>query len=147
MSTTQATRNKATLQRFEDAVNTGDAELISRTIDEVFQPDVLIRTPVPVRATGAQAMKDVFGRLLRAFPDLHVAVEDVVAEEDKVVSRNVVTGTHQGEYIGLAPTGKSVAYNEIFILRFAGGRVAETWGIVDVLSQMRQLGALPGDAS
>lgn len=146
MSTTQATRNKATLQRFEDAVNTGDAELISRTIDEVFQPDVLIRTPVPVRATGAQAMKDVFGRLLRAFPDLHVAVEDVVAEEDKVVSRNVVTGTHQGEYIGLAPTGKSVAYNEIFILRFAGGRVAETWGIVDVLSQMRQLGALPGDA-
>jgi steroid delta-isomerase-like uncharacterized protein len=147
MSTTQATRNKATLQRFEDAVNTGDAELISRTIDEVFQPDVLIRTPVPVRATGAQAMKDVFGRLLRAFPDLHVAVEDVVAEEDKVVSRNVVTGTHQGEYMGLAPTGKSVAYNEIFILRFAGGRVAETWGIVDVLSQMRQLGALPGDAS
>lgn len=146
MSTTQATRNKATLQRVEDAVNTGDAELISRTIDEVFQPDVLIRTPVPVRATGAQAMKDVFGRLLRAFPDLHVAVEDVVAEEDKVVSRNVVTGTHQGEYMGLAPTGKSVAYNEIFILRFAGGRVAETWGIVDVLSQMRQLGALPGDA-
>ena len=144
MSTDQATLNKATFKDFQDAINTGDAELISKTIDEVFNPDVLIRTPLPVEATGAQAMKDVFGKLLRAFPDLHVAVEDVIAEGDKVVSRNVVTGTHQGEYMGLPPTGKSVTYNEIFILRFVNGRIAETWGVVDVLSQMRQLGAISG---
>ena len=61
-------------------------------------------------------MKEVFGRLRRAFPDLHVAVEDLVAEGDRLVSRNVVTGTHQGEYMGLSPTGRSVAYDEIFIL-------------------------------
>jgi predicted ester cyclase len=89
----------------------------------------------------------VFARLRQAFPDLHVAVEDLVAEGDRLVSRNVVTGTHQGEYMGLSPTGRSVAYDEIFILRFVNGRIAETWGVVDVLSQMRQLGAIPAGAS
>jgi predicted ester cyclase len=123
-------------------MNTGDAELISQTIDEVFEPDVKIRTPLPVEATGAQALKEVFARLYRAFPDLHIAVEDLIAEGDKV-GRHTVTGTHQGEYMGLLPTGKSVAYNEIFIMRFAGGRIAEIWGVVDVFSQMRQLGMIP----
>jgi steroid delta-isomerase-like uncharacterized protein len=128
-------------------MNTGDAEVISKTIDEVVEPDVLIRTPVPIDATGAQALKQVWAVLLRAFPDLHVAVEDVIAEGDKVVCRNTVTGTHQGEYMGLPPTGKSITYNEIFIFRFAGGRIAETWGVVDILSQMRQLGVIPGGFS
>ena len=80
MSTAQEASNKATFRHFCDAVSTGDAELISKTIDEVFEPDVLIRTPLPVEATGAQAMKEVFARLRQAFPDLHVAVEDLVAE-------------------------------------------------------------------
>jgi steroid delta-isomerase-like uncharacterized protein len=144
VSTAQTTSNKATLRRSIDAINAGDAELFSKTIDDVVVPDVLIRTPLPVGATGAQALKEVFGRLHRAFPDLHIAVEDLIAEEDKVVSRNTVTGTHQGEYIGLPPTGKSITYNEIFIFRFVNGRIAETWGVVDVFSQMQQLGAIPG---
>ena len=143
MSTTQATTNKAAFRRFHDAMNSGDAELIAKAIDEVVEPDVLIRTPLPVQATGAQALKEVFARLHRAFPDLHVTVEDVVAEGDKVVSRNSVTGTHQGEYMGLPATGRPVAYNEIFIFRFVDGRIAETWGVVDVLAQMKQLGMLP----
>jgi predicted ester cyclase len=81
--------------------------------------------------------------LLRGLADLHLTIEDLIEEGDKVVMRNTVTGTHQGEYMGIPPTGKTVTYNEIFILRFAGGRIAETWGIVDVLSQMRQLGVMP----
>jgi steroid delta-isomerase-like uncharacterized protein len=144
MSDNRSTSNKATFSRLHDAMNSGDAELIAKTIDEVVEPDVLIRTPLPIDATGAQALKQVWAVLLRAFPDLHVAVEDVIAEGDKVVCRNTVTGTHQGEYMGLPPTGKSITYNEIFIFRFAAGRIAETWGVVDVLSQMRQLGAIPG---
>ena len=143
MSTAQATSNKATFRRFCDAMNTGDAELISKTIDEVVEPDALIRTPLPLEATGAQALKEVFGRLHRTFSDLHITVEDLIAEGDKVVGRNSVTGTHQGEYMGLPPTGRSVAYDEIFIFRFVNGRIAETWGVVDVFSQMRQLGVIP----
>jgi len=142
MSTDQVARNKATFRRFHDAVNSGDAELIAQTIDEVVDPDVRIGTPLPIDATGAQALKQVWTTLLRAYPDLHVAVEDLIAEADKLVSRNVVTGTHQGEYLGLPPTGRPVTYNEIFIFRFEDGRIAETWGVVDVLAQLRQLGAI-----
>jgi steroid delta-isomerase-like uncharacterized protein len=143
MSTAQTTNNKATFTRFQDVTNTHDAELISRTIDEIVKPHVLIRTPLPVAATGAQALVEVFATLHRAFPDLHVTVEDLIEEGDKVVGRNWVTGTHRGEYMGLAPTGKSIAYNEIFIFRFDNGRVAETWGVVDVFAQMKQLGVIP----
>ncbi len=81
--------------------------------------------------------------LLRIYPDIHLTVHDVIAEGDKVVARNTVTGTHQGEFMGVAPTGKSVTYDEIFIFRFANGRVVETWGVVDVFSQMKQLGVIP----
>ncbi|MFI6364985.1 ester cyclase [Nocardia sp. NPDC050630] len=138
-----AATNKAAFNRIHDAVNSGDLEVISKTIDEVVTPDMLFHAPVPMGTTGPQALKQVWAVLLRAFPDIHVAVEDVIAEGDKVVFRNTVTGTHQGEYRGLPPTGKSVAYNEIFIVRFADGRIAEIWGVVDVFSQLRQLGAIP----
>lgn len=144
MSAAQAAAVKAAFSRFHDAVNTGNAELISKTIDEVVEPDVLFHAPVPTGVTGVQALKQVWTMLLRAFPDLHVAVEDVITEGDKIVSRNTVTGTHQGEFMGLPPTGRSVSYNEIFIFRFASGRIAEIWGVVDALSQMKQLGLIPG---
>jgi steroid delta-isomerase-like uncharacterized protein len=143
MPTVQETSNKAAVIRFCDASNTGDAELISKTIDELVAPDALIRTPLPLETTGAEAVKEVFARLHRAYPDLHITIEDLIEEGDKVVSRNTVTGTHQGEYMGIQPTGKSVTYNEIFIFRFAGGQIAESWGVVDVLSQMKQLGVIP----
>jgi steroid delta-isomerase-like uncharacterized protein len=143
MTTTETATNKAALRRFHEAVSTGDAEAISKTIDEVVHPDVLIRTPLPIAATGTQAMKEVLAVLHRAFPDLQVHIEDVIAEGDKVVTRNTVTGTHQGEYMGIAPTGRSVTYKEILIARFTDGRITETWLVVDVLSQMRQLGAFP----
>jgi steroid delta-isomerase-like uncharacterized protein len=143
MSVAQETSTKTTVRRLIDAVNSGDTELIAKTIDELIAPDALFRTPLPIEATGAELAKQVFALLLRAYPDLHITVEDLIAEGDRVVIRNTVTGTHRGEHLGVPPTGKSVTYNEIFIARFADGRVAETWGVVDVLSQMRQLGAIP----
>ena len=143
MSTAEQARNKATVSRFvDDVIGTRDAEVISKTIDELVEPDVLIHMPMPIQATGAQALKQVWAMLLRGLPDVHVTVEDLIAEGDKVVNRNTVTGTHQGEYMGLPPTGKSITYNEIFIFRFANGRIAEMWGVVDVFSQMKQLGVI-----
>jgi steroid delta-isomerase-like uncharacterized protein len=143
MATAQETRNKALLTRIEEALSSGDWELMTKTIDEVVAPDAQISTPLPIEATGADLLKEVFGRLHRAFPDLHVTIEDLIAEGDKVVARNTVTGTHQGEYMGLPPTGNSVRYNEVFICRFVDGQLAETWGMVDALSLQRQLGGLP----
>jgi steroid delta-isomerase-like uncharacterized protein len=114
-----------------------------RRLDELVHPNALIRTPLPLETTGAEAVREVFARLHRVFPDLHITIEDLVEEGDKIVSRNTVTGTQRGEYMGIPPTGKSVTYNGIFIFRFADGRIAETWGVVDVVSQMKQLGVIP----
>lgn len=143
MSTAEVARNKETFRRFQDAMNSCDAEVISKSIDELVEPDATIRTPLPSDATGAQVLKQVWSVLLRAFPDLQLDVKDLIGEDDKVVARIVVTGTHRGDYMGVEPTGKSIAYDEIFIFRFVNGRVVETWGVVDVFSQMKQLGVIP----
>jgi hypothetical protein len=135
--------HKAVFSRLHDAVNTGDLAVISRTIDEIAEPGLLFHAPVPAGGSGVEALKQVWAVLLRAFPDIHVTVEDMVAEGDKIAARNTVTGTNLGEYRGTAPTGKRVTYNEMFVARFAGSRIAEVWGVVDVLSQLRQLGMIP----
>lgn len=141
MSAAQRANNKATVRRFRDAMNTRDAALISKTIDEVFDPGVKQHTPFEV--TGVQALKEmVFATFYRAFPDIHFTIEDLIEEGDKVVVMDRVTGTHQGEFNGIPPTGRSVSYSEIFILRFASGRIAEGWGVVDIFSQMKQLGLI-----
>jgi len=141
MSAAQETSNKATVIRLLDAMNSGDAGLVSQTVDEVFDPGVKQHTPF--EATGVQTLKEmVVDRLYRAFPDIHITIEDLIEEGDKVVEKDTVTGTHLGEFNGLPPTGKSVAYTEIFIMRFVNGRIAEIWGVVDVFSQMKQLGMI-----
>jgi predicted ester cyclase len=87
-------------------------------------------------------MKEVFAKLLRAYPDLHI-IDDLLAQDDRGVIRDCVTGTHRGASMGIPPTGTSVTCNEISICRFVNGPIAETWGVVDVLSQMRQIRAIP----
>ncbi|HEU5473481.1 MAG TPA: ester cyclase [Actinophytocola sp.] len=142
MSTDQGLVNKAVVRRLHDAVNTGDAGLISRTINEVVRGDAVLHIPAPVAASGARGVEQVMAGLLRAYPDLHLDVEDLIAEGDKVVGRTVVTGTHNGEYLGHAATGISVRYNEIFVFRLVDGRIAEIWGVADVLSQLKQIGVI-----
>lgn len=77
-----------------------------------------------------------------AFPDLHFSIEDMIAENDKVVTRYVFTGTHQGEFWGIPATGKSVTVKAIWIHRLADGKIVEgrDWGLIDVYSMMKQLG-------
>lgn len=141
MSAVRESSNKAAVRRLADAMNSGDAQLVSKTIEEIFDPEVRQHTPYEV--TGTQALKEmVFDRLYRAFPDLHVELDELIEEGDKVVAKDTVTGTHLGEFNGLPPTGKSVAYSEIFIVRFSGGRIAEVWGVVDIFSQLKQLGMI-----
>jgi steroid delta-isomerase-like uncharacterized protein len=143
MSKEQTESNKGRVKRFADAANTHDPDLISKAVDEIFDPDVRAGTPMPIEATGPEGVKNVWATLHQAFPDLHISIEDLIAEQDKVVTRERITGTHRGNYMGLPATGKQVAYNEILIARFADGRIAEYWGVVDVLSLMKQLGAIP----
>ncbi|GGS82658.1 ester cyclase [Nonomuraea spiralis] len=140
MSTTQEDRNKETYDRFREAVNSGDLEVITKAIDEFIHPDGRFHTPEGNGMTAVQVQKRVWDVLLRAFPDIHVAVEDVLATGDKIVVRQTVTGTNTGEYRGRPATGRSVTYGEIFIARFADGRITDLWGVVDLYSQLQQLG-------
>lgn len=123
--------NKPTYRRLLDATNERDDGARDQSLDQLCAPDV------------AAAIKGVFATLFRAFPDLHVSVEDLLEDGDKVVARQIVTGTNTGEFLGRAPTGRSVRYDEIFIFRFADGRVVEFWGAVDTLSSLQQLGIVP----
>ena len=99
MPAARETSNKATVIRLLDAMNSGDAGLVSQTVDEVFDPGVKQHTPF--EATGVQTLKEmVVDRLYRAFPDIHITIEDLIEEGDKVVEKDTVTGTHLGEFNG-----------------------------------------------
>ncbi|WP_027345480.1 ester cyclase [Hamadaea tsunoensis] len=126
--------------RIHQAIETRDQAAIEKAIDEVIAPDVIFHAPMPSGMSGVQAMKNVWIVLLRAFPDIRVTIEDIIAEGDKVAYRSRVTGTHLGEYRGAEPTGRRVAYDEMFIVRYADGLAAEIWGVVDVYAQLRQIG-------
>ncbi|MET9243081.1 ester cyclase [Nonomuraea sp. NPDC003709] len=142
MSTAQEARNKETYHRFHEAINSGDLEIISKAIDEFIHPDGRFHTAELAGVTAVQAQKRIWDVLLRAFPDIHVSVEDLLADGDKIVARQRVTGTNSGEYRGMPPTGRSVTYNEIFIARFADGQITDIWGVVDIYSQLQQLGLI-----
>jgi predicted ester cyclase len=79
----------------------------------------------------------------QAFPDAMVIPEAMVAEGDKVAVRFTVRGTHRGEFMGIAPTGKEVVVQGMDINRMANGKIVERWGIADSLSMLQQLGVIP----
>jgi predicted ester cyclase len=142
MPTAQEIRNKEIYRRFHAAVNSGDLATIGAAIDRYLDPDARFHTPEPSGVTAAQAQRRIWAVLLRAFPDIHVTVDDLLADGDKIVARQTVTGTNSGEYRGRPPTGKSVTYREIFIARMADDRITDLWGVVDVHAQLLQLGHL-----
>lgn len=132
--------NKAFMRRFyAEVFNAGKLELI----DELLAPDFVDHEEMPGLPPTREGVKQAFAMFRNAFPDLQVTAEDMMAEGDKVVARITMTGTHQGEFMGLAPTGKKIAVSGIDIIRFAGGKAVEHWGQTDTLSLMQQLGAIP----
>ena len=87
--------------------------------------------------------KDDIAGLRRAFPDLHLTIEDAVADGDKVWMRCTARGTHRGPFMGLPPTGRTYTITVIDICRFADGRIVEHWGVPDRFALMQQLGLMP----
>lgn len=83
------------------------------------------------------------GNLTTAFPDLHFTIEDQIAEGDKVVNRVIARGTHQGELMGIPPTGKQVIVTGITIDRIVGGKLEASWANWDFLGPLQQFGVVP----
>ena len=138
MSTEQ---NKALVRQMVDEVfNRGN---VSRA-DEFMAPDFVEREELPPGISrDREGVKQLTALLRSAFPDFKAALEDIVAEGDRVVIRQTWSGTHQGEFMGIPPTGRSVSFGVIDILRVAGGKCHEHWGQMDTMALMQQLGALP----
>ena len=124
------------LRYLEDVVGRRDLAVA----DAVFAPDFRI---APDAAPGPTGVANFLAGLLTAFPDLRVAVEDVIAEGDKVAARLTVSGTHRGVWRGFPPTGRAFRVGEMQLYRVAGGRLAERWAEVDRLGMLRQLSLLP----
>ena len=136
--------HKALFRRFADeALNRGNLD----AIDEFMPPNFVEHEPLPVPAAGREGVKQFFAQLRSGLPDLQMTIEDLIAEGDRVVARFVVRGTHQGAFLGIPPTGKSVGFTGIDIVRIANGRIVEHWGNTDTLGFLQQLGAIPAPAA
>ena len=133
--------NKTIIRRyFEEAWNQGRLDLL----DEIVAPNYVNHDPaVPGLPAGPQGLKPILAGFRAAFPDLHFTIEDLIAADDEVVTRWTMRGTHQGEFAGLAPTGKRVTTGGIQIERLVNGQIVEHWRKSDDLGLMQQLGALP----
>ena len=115
--------NKALIRRFTEAGNNLDFD----ALDEIMATDYKPHDPLPNQPTGREGFKQTTRALFKVFPDLKITIEDVIAEGDKVVARVTGIGTHQGEFMGIAPTGKKVTVSYIRIFRIANGKITEDW--------------------
>jgi steroid delta-isomerase-like uncharacterized protein len=115
-------------------------------IDDYFAPDVIDHSLPPGVPGEIEGVKLTISLFLAAFPDLHITVEDLIAEGDKVVARWTLHGTHEGASLGMPPTGKQVTMPGISVVRLEGGKSAEQWVIHDQLGMLQQLGLAPAPA-
>ena len=137
----RVTRNREIgLRYFNEVWNGGDVTVL----DQLLAPSYINHTPsTPNPPPGPEGLKPIVLAMRRAFPDLHYEIKDLIATEDAVVIRVVMTGTHRGELFGLPATGKKVNVQQINIEHIRDGRIVEHWRVTDELKLMRQLGAVP----
>jgi steroid delta-isomerase-like uncharacterized protein len=111
-------------------------------IDELMAPDYVGHVPgyPPMSRADDRAMLTM---LRAAFPDLRFTIEDQIADGDRVMHRLVAQGTHTGAFMGVPPTGRRVTVTGMNVNRIVDGRIAEAWGIIDMLGLLQQIGAIP----
>ena len=121
--------NKAIVSRVYEIICTGDFDKAEEIVDREA-PDNELRPGDPP-AKLIDTFKETFSEAREGFPDLTIAVEDVMAEGDKVTARVTMRGTHQGEFQGIAPTGRRVEVRAIDMFRIENGKIVEHWGHAD----------------
>ena len=132
--------NKAIVRRWmEECYNQGNLAVA----DELIAPDYVNHSAPLGQVPGVEGEKQYATMIRSAYPDFHVAIEDQIAEGDKVVTRYTVRGTHEGEFMGIPPTDKQITVTGVHIHRIAGGKVVEGWSEFDQLGALQQLGVVP----
>lgn len=133
-------QNKATVRHFvEEVQNQGRLNVI----DEICAKDFVDHTAPAGLPSGREGVKMQFTMLRNAFPDMKATLHEQIAEGEKVANRKTVQGTHRGEFMGFAPTGKVVSFEVIDMIRIVDGKIVEYWNSTDRIGLLRQLGVLP----
>ena len=136
-------KNKTLVRRFVEVCQTRhDLGRMSEFISSEF----VNHTAQPPLKGTFEGAKQLHEMLIAAFPDMKFVIRDMVAEGDKVVTYKTLQGTHQGDFMGIPPTGKRIECDVIDIMRIADGKCLEHWHVMDQLGLMMQIGAvsLPG---
>jgi steroid delta-isomerase-like uncharacterized protein len=128
--------NLATLGKFAEGVNTGNFGLF----EEAVAAGCVDHDPAPGQVAGPDGYKMFFSQMRTAFPDLKVALEALVADDESIAIAYTLTGTHQGPLGGIGPTGKQVNIRGVQLSKFKDGKMVERWGSSDQLGMLAQLG-------
>jgi steroid delta-isomerase-like uncharacterized protein len=135
----QTEQNKEICRRFfEELHNQHNVSII----DELVAHDVVSHDPFPGQLPGSEGLKNTMHMFWTGLPDLHVEIKDMLAEDDRVMTRLAVKGTHTGTFLESVPTNNSVMYDEVIILRITNGKIVEHWAVADALSLMQGVGAV-----
>ena len=137
-----AEENKALARRSWEIVTETNLDTLDEALQEVYADDIVMHEP-DEDVRGIDGLTQFVSMIRSAVPDLRVTLEDDIAEGKKVVSRWRAQGTHQGELMGIAPTGNEVAITGITIHRIEDGKIVEEWENWDALGLMQQIGAVP----
>lgn len=111
-------------------------------LDEILASNFVDHDPAPDQGPGIEGLKGFFRTMRSAFPDLKAEPVEIVGTDTHVAMRYTLSGTHQGEFQGVAPTGKSFKVAALQLARFENGRCVERWGSTDELGMLKQLGIL-----
>ena len=126
-------------KRFGEIVNTGELD----AFPEVVADGCVDNDPAPDQGSGPEGFKAFFTEMRTAFPDLKVEPQTMLSEGDQVAFAYTLTGTHDGEFMGVAATGKPIKVRGMQIGRFDQGKMVERWGSSDELGILKQIGAVP----
>ena len=136
--------NKAVVRRFiEEVWNNGNLD----AIDELISENHVDHDPAQAGSSGGREGVRAFVEMYRtAYPDTHIEFGELIAEGDLVAGNWTATGTHEGELMGIAPTGRSIKITGMGMDRVRDGKIVESWGNYDALGMLVQLGAIPAPA-
>ena len=136
---TEIEENKQIARRIaEDVATEGNLDLL----DELYAEDAIEHSPLGENLQGRAVIRESFERLLAAFPDFSATVEDVIAEEDTVAMRVTLRGTHEGELMGVEPTGREFEVQNMVFTRIEEEKIVERWVQPDMLGMLQQLGVV-----
>jgi steroid delta-isomerase-like uncharacterized protein len=122
----------------EEAFNKGNFSIL----EEVIHPEYRYSSPEG-QLEGIDQLRDLIQGFHQGFPDLKLSIDDLFAAGNKVCTRFTLTGTHQGEYMGISSTEKPIKVTGVVISRLKDGRIIEEWEILDMLGFFQQLGLVP----